>query len=342
MLLRVLLVLLVGVALARPQFRPPHRTIARVLAVDLSRAVGNPTELADSAGKYFSDATAVILFDAAGREVTRRPGDSIAAFATARRSFAAPRGSLSAALITARRAAARLRDGADSLELVIVSPFAEEERDAATIPIRALWPGRITTVRVSSAAVPSSAGPVKVEWADSSGSVLWARRPRPDTVTAVRAGDAVMVHPFVRRWQAAVEADSATRVYARWVDGEPAAFERMSPTQCIRTIAIPLPTSGDALLRPGFQRFLSSLVAPCGHPMALAPLPSSFMEIIRGIGPLVATGSVERQDARATPVAPWLLGVAALLALVEITVRRRHATRRRFADERSRRSSEAA
>ncbi len=52
------------------------------------------------------------------------------------------RGNLSAALIAALRAGSILRDRADSLELVIVSPFAKEELDAATDTIRALWRGK--------------------------------------------------------------------------------------------------------------------------------------------------------------------------------------------------------
>jgi hypothetical protein len=58
------------------------------------------------------------------------------------------RGNLSAALIASLRAGSSLRDHADSLELVIVSPFAREELDAATDTIRQLWPGKARLVRV--------------------------------------------------------------------------------------------------------------------------------------------------------------------------------------------------
>ena len=52
-------------------------------------------------------------------------------------------GSLSAALAAATRAAVLAAPDADSIELVIVSPFAREEIDEATARLRAAWPGRI-------------------------------------------------------------------------------------------------------------------------------------------------------------------------------------------------------
>ena len=129
------------------------------------------------------------------------------------------------------RTAARIRDGADSLDLAIVSPFASEERDAATGGIRALWPGHIRTVRVavstdSITQCTSRYSASKVEWADSGATTFWTTRSRPDTVGAVRVDAAVMVYPFVRRWRPRMASDSTMHVYARWVDGDPAAFER--------------------------------------------------------------------------------------------------------------------
>ena len=50
------------------------------------------------------------------------------------------------------RAASTIRDGADSIEMAIVSPMRAGEIDGATQAIRALWPGRIRVVHVGGAA----------------------------------------------------------------------------------------------------------------------------------------------------------------------------------------------
>jgi hypothetical protein len=321
LLLRVALVLLVGAALARPVITPARRPLARILAVDVSRAVGRPVEVVDSARRFLAGAEATILFDSAARELSGGAEDSLTALAKAARPAAAKRGSLSAALISALRVAARLRDGVDSLELVIVSPFAAEERDAATATIRGLWPGRVTAVQVAAATVAGRRDSLRVEWAESGASALWTARATPDTIGAARAGDAVLVDPFVRRWRPAAAPDSTTRVFARWADGEPAGLERASAAGCVRSIAISLPTEGDALLRPDFQRFLSGLAAPCGEPRDFAPLPAAFMTAFRGEGPLAPSAAVIRRVERVTPLMPWLLGAGVLLALLELFVR---------------------
>jgi hypothetical protein len=339
--LRVLAVLLVGAALARPVLTPARQPVARIVAVDVSRAVGGPEELADSARVYLDGAAATIFFDAEAREVpldvaveslaalarsaardAAAAGDSLASQSVwARREGTRP-GSLSAALIAARRVAARLRDGADSLELVVVSPFVREERDAATANIRALWPGRITTVQVAAATSLVDAQTVEVQWADSGATERWVARAITDTVGGIRAGDAVLVYPFTRRWRLAQEPDSATRIMARWVDGEPAAVEWTTPTGCVRSLAFSLPTEGDAPLRPDFQRMVAQLDAPCGAARDFAPLSAAFLEMIRGDGPLAHSGAIERRVQRATPLMLWLLGVALALLLAELLARR--------------------
>jgi hypothetical protein len=59
------------------------------------------------------------------------------------------------------RAAGELRGDADSVELVVVSPFAAGEWDAATAAIRAAWPGRMRLVPV--AGRDSGAAPVSID-----------------------------------------------------------------------------------------------------------------------------------------------------------------------------------
>ncbi len=346
--LRVLLILLLGAALARPVLRPLPVPVARIAVVDVSRAVGDPRELADSARRYVDGAAAVVFFDREAREVGAGAADSLEALAAAGGAAAAGRewpggakGSLSTAMIAALRAASRLRDGADSLELVVISPFAREERDAATERLRALWPGRIEVVRAGGEGADANGArtieAVRVEWADSTASAYWTEREAPDTIAGVRVHDAVMVYPFVRRWRPAATnppalaaADPAppaptlaTRVYARWMDGEPAAFERADGDGCVRSIAIPLPTEGDAILRPAFQRFLAGLNDPCGEPGDPSPLSDDFVTAFAGDGPLAPASEIGRQVRRVTPAVPWILALALLVALAEHWARRR-------------------
>lgn len=372
LLLRVLLILLLGTALARPLIHPLSAPVARIAVVDVSRAVGSARELADSARGYVEGAAAAVFFDREAREVGGGAMDSLEALAEGAAGSPgaggeavrgapgeapgwtrAAKGSLSSALIAALRTASRLRDGADSLQLVVISSFAREERDAATERIRALWPGRIEVVRVGGVGAadgltaeataatatesPRQASRVRVEWADSAASELWTERETPDTIAGVRAGDAVMVYPFERRWRPAAETPAAlstggqpptgptenTRVYARWMDGEPAAFERSTTEGCLRSIAIPLPTEGDAILRPAFQRFLAGLDTQCGEPGDRTPLSDQFLTAFAGDGPLAPASEIGRQVKRVTPAVPWILALALLVALAEHWARRR-------------------
>jgi hypothetical protein len=167
MLLRVLMALAAGAALAKPVIRPSRAADARVFLMDASRSVANVAEAADSVKKLYRAGDAVIVFDSAARSLGVSGSDSLPA---ARRAEA--RGSLSAALIASLREGSMLRDRADSLELVIVSPLAAEEHDAATDSIRKLWPGRARLVHVAARvdSAPVSVG--RIELRSSSDDAL--------------------------------------------------------------------------------------------------------------------------------------------------------------------------
>ena len=77
-----------------------------------------------------------------------------------------------------------------------------------------------------------------------------------DTVGAVVAGDASVVAPFPRAWQA-----PAGVAPARWVDGAPAALETPLGRGCVRTVGVPVADAGDLVLRPAFRRFVTVLAA---------------------------------------------------------------------------------
>jgi len=152
MLLRVLLVLAAGLGLAKPVLTPSRGAEARVILVDVSRSARDSMAIRDRVRAIYRNGDVVVVFDSSTRLVAGNVADTIGALRPTTR-----RGNLSAALITALRAGSSLRDRADSLELVIVSPFAREEFDAATDTVRKLWPGKARLVRVAGPAVDTAA-----------------------------------------------------------------------------------------------------------------------------------------------------------------------------------------
>jgi hypothetical protein len=200
MLLRVLLVLLIGAGLARPIFKPSRAASARVILVDASRSVGDMAAVRDSVSKYYRDGDAVIAFDSAARVVGGKTADSIRALAKTARE-----GRLSGALISALRAGSSLRDKADSLELVVVSPFAADEFDAATDSIRSLWRGTATLVKIGASEVSTtSAAPIQIRGVNGD----------PLSVTIARVGQVAGAAKIVRDGINADDAQSTSEVKA--------------------------------------------------------------------------------------------------------------------------------
>jgi hypothetical protein len=158
---RIGALLAIGLAVAAPSVTGRGRT-ARIVLLDHSRAVADMTESRDSV-QALGSAAYVIPFDsaAAGGVATRGVGTVAATQA---------RGSVSAALARAVRYAATLPASVDSAELDLVSPLASEELDAATLRIRAAWPGRIRVVRVR-AASPAAVSPRVTVRADSDDAI---------------------------------------------------------------------------------------------------------------------------------------------------------------------------
>jgi len=396
--LRVLLILLVGLAFARPILVPERRPVARIVLADISRRVADTEEVRDSALALLGPGDVLVVFDDVARAVRREAADS------ARHLARSPHdGRLSAALVAALRTAPELREEADSLELAVISAFRADQLDGATLPIRELWPGRIRLVPVAAtpdslppspgvevradaddgvavavrlagltAADPSvrlvrgtptaadsawaAAGPrTLVHWPAEGAPAGWRELPRPDTVGGVVAGVATVVYPFERRWTpaptgeaepgtapvettssdykargpAAGPASTLARVTARWIDGEPAALERPLGDGCIRDVAIPVPTRGDLVLRPAFGHLVRALAAPCLATRASQGVDDEVLQRLAGSGPLASWVSVARTESVPTPLVPWLLAAALLLALAELLVRRGAARRDR-------------
>lgn len=378
--LRVLLVVTVGVAFARPVVHPVRRSVARVVLIDQSRAVNSITEVRDSALAYLQgqrgDGAAVVVFDSSARALSRtawRP-DSVKS--------SVRRGNISAAIVVALRQASELRRAADSLELVIISPFAREEIDAATTAVRALWLGRIRLSRVAARSemasshvtvraterntdplalvmrarqrqgsavdgprtVANESSPVRLirdelqpedlRWGNRAANTLvhwpahdtpqgWTARAVNDTVGAVSAGPSVVVAPFERRFRVA-ETTRPSRVIARWVDGEPAAIEQRAAdgSGCVRSVAIPVPSRGDLILRHAFAELLLVLTQTCGAPETTGVITAAQLTAFRGAGALAATSSLQPSARTKANLVPWLLAASMLLLLCEQKARR--------------------
>ena len=152
--IRVALVLAVGAALARPVLSPSRRDLIRIVLLDRSRGVASAREAADSARTVLGERDVLIVFDSAATLVAGGVADSLGRLSLSERP-----GRLSTALVSALRVASRVRDQADSIELVVVSPLMGEEIDAATDSVRALWPAGIRFIRTA-ARTDSGAPPV--------------------------------------------------------------------------------------------------------------------------------------------------------------------------------------
>jgi hypothetical protein len=226
--LRVLLVLLVGVALAGPSLRVRRQGVGRVVVVDRSRSAGPGADVTSAARAAVRPGDAVVVFDSTAREIASPSADSLGAPEASR-----ARGSVSTAMIAAVRAARRLERERDSVEIVVISPFTSDELDAATGAIRATWPGPVRLVRARAAPnAPESPGRATVRGADGDAVAVALGFVAPfaggESVQVVRGaltaadsawardGRAVVVWPdaLVPDWRRRAAADTAFAVTA--------------------------------------------------------------------------------------------------------------------------------
>lgn len=142
LLLRMLVVLAAGIALAGPIRGASRERQARIIVADASAAVSDIGPVRDSVRALYREGDVLIVFDSSARVITGVVTDTLASLTRL-----TARGNLSAALVAAIRAGSDLRERADSFELVVISPFAAEEWDAATSSIRSQWRGRARLVR---------------------------------------------------------------------------------------------------------------------------------------------------------------------------------------------------
>ena len=328
--LRVLAVAMAALAFARPSFDTARRPLMRVVVEDRSSVVADTSEVT----RIAAEGDRVIRMDS---------------------------GSVSAALLQAIREAHALRDAADSVAIVLVSPLAQGQLDAATPAIRARWPGGIELRRVSAGAVPptlravalrapaddplratlalsglgmddsapvrlvrdAALSPADSAWAGEAGHVLvhW-----PAAVGAARDTIGALVTPatvLVASFARSTPVSSGAAV-AWWADGAVAASETALGGGCVRRVAVPVAPEGDLVLRERFRRVVHDLLGPCGGARDLTPADSAAVRMITGIAPIaVATSSLPPRADAGRAAMPWLLALALLFLVAEQLVRRR-------------------
>ena len=153
------------------------------------------------------------------------------------------------------------------------------------------------------------AGGVVVHWPE----LLVAR----DTVGAVATARAVFVATLPRP----VALDGGSSV-AHWVDGSSAAVESPLGAGCIRRVAIPLASAGDAALRASFRAVVRDLLGPCGGLREWTPADATILRALAGTGGAAASAALLTPTADAALVR-WLLVLAALALATEWWLRRR-------------------
>ena len=353
LVLRVALLLCASAAFARPVWSPSRGAIARVVLLDRSRAVANVAEGVAKARALVSDGApaTIIVFDSVPRVLMAPAWDSLAG---------APRsevtGSLSAALVAARLASAVLAERADSVQLIVVSPVAASELDAATARLRSQWPGAIRVERVALRSDSSTTWRLHraLPAADPLGPAMASAPVTPGIVTrVVRGAPSAADSTFARdggtvvRWDSAAAARPQAeglsaggdvivaalgrtpvsvrgRAVARWADGTAAATEAPLGQGCMRDVGIAMPVAGDIALHPPFQRIARALLTPCGVWPAERLADSAAVAGLTGATRNAASASLLRtDDRRPSPLAKWLLAVALLCAIAELVVRGR-------------------
>ncbi len=331
LVLRVLAIAAAAVAFARPTLDSGRRSLVTVVIEDRSPFVGDTGEVSAAASAYGPDRRTVRMED----------------------------GNLSAALIRAIREAHAARDRADSVGIVLVSPVARGELDAATRAIRRLWPGGIRIHRIAAAPprerdsvvgfsgsgrdplaatleasrmLLDAAGRVRVlrqgalsasdsAFARSGGLVVhWPDSlPKSDTIGAVATARTVLVASFARGPSPA----GGTPV-AWWSDGRVAATETPLGAGCLRSVAIPVTADGDFALRERLRRVVRDLLGTCGGARDVSPAGSASLAALSGSAPpAVARSALPPSPDAGRAALPWLLALSLLLLGAEQLIRRR-------------------
>ncbi len=357
----MLALLLIGAAFARPVLLSSRRAMARVVVADRSASVASIAEVTDSLRAFARPGDRMLTFDSTVTMLSHPGVDSLtagagtgslsAALLAARRTGSELSLEVdSVELVLVAPLLTEEWDGATAtiralwpgrVRLIAVRP----RDDSAVSPALAFDAGRDDPLGVTSLLARSRSGdarvrlersshtPVDARWVEGGGTWVawpadgappgWSAILSPDTVGAVVAGDQAVVFPFERRWGPDSASLLGARVVARWVDGAPAALERSLGSGCIRTVTIGISGRGDFAVRPDVVRLFRALSGPCAGAGPVQLLGAGDRAILAGSGRLASRGDLRPPEAPETPLIPWLLAAALLLALLELWVRRR-------------------
>ena len=343
--LRVAILMLGGIAMARPVFESRPSGLATVIAV---AAIGDSAAWTESVRAIpRANHASFVVFDTTAQVFTE--------FASLPGSRQGGEYSLTVGLLAAIREARRLRQEYDTVRIALVAPFARSSFDNATSDVRAMWPDSIRLIRIPHAAEAPTPAHVEftasgddpvvagIRLAQSNGLirgksrviregratspdsgqavVLWPRTTPNDSerLDAVYAGGMTAIGAFTMT----PLGDSGT-VIARWMNGAPAAREILSGGGCIRSIGFDVPDLGDFVLTPSFQRLVAELLAPCGAMRQSSIAPDSMIASLSAPTSGSSTRVLVSDDPR-NRTAAIIMVLAMLLALAELLVRRRSA-----------------
>ena len=266
MLLRVAAMLLLGAAFARPVLRPRGAALVRVFVVDRSRDAR--ADVGDSVRALWREGDALVVFDSGAREVAGTAVDSLGSASTS-----AGAGSLSAGFVVGRRVAAVLARGADSVELVVVSPFRPHEFDAATALLFSQWPGRVRVVRTQAV----EHAPVSVTLVDTAaGSQLSAVVAALSAAAAISASTTANANVFAVR----VVRDTPSSADSAAARAGSAVVHWLRAPAVVATRVEGLSTR-DATLVASLARLGAESTAPPGAPATPQPTPIGARVVAR-------------------------------------------------------------
>jgi hypothetical protein len=357
LLLRVAAVLVLGAAVAAPVFAAARGRVTRIILVDRSRDVADVREARDSVRALLRDGDVLVAFDTAAARVSGTAIDSAPVDAVGSLSSALAMAMRVAAQISAKTDSIELDVvsplAVEELDDATLKIRAEWPGRVRVVPLRAPTTNAraprvesnaaqndIVLAGLSLAGVLRPSGDVRVvrghataadsAWARDSGNVLvhwpvsdsaadWQPRATIDAIGGVTSSSGTLIGRFPRAWTL------NGRALARWVDGEPAAVEHSIGRGCIRDVGIVFDPASDITLRAPFRQFVARLLEPCGGIRRTERADSAVIAALAGGSELprfAPATALRDRTTESSSRTPWLLGLGALLLIIELVARR--------------------
>jgi hypothetical protein len=357
LLLRVAAVLVLGAAVAAPVFAAARGRVTRIILADRSRDVADVREARDSVRALLRDGDVLVAFDTAAARVSGTAIDSAPVDAVGSLSSALAMAMRVAAQISAKTDSIELDVvsplAVEELDDATLKIRAEWPGRVRVVPLRAPTTNAraprvesnaaqndIVLAGLSLAGVLRPSGDVRVvrghataadsAWARDSGNVLvhwpvsdsaadWQPRATIDAIGGVTSSSGTLIGRFPRAWTL------NGRALARWVDGEPAAVEHSIGRGCIRDVGIVFDPASDITLRAPFRQFVPRLLEPCGGIRRTERADSAVIAALAGGSELprfAPATALRDRTTESSSRTPWLLGLGALLLIIELVVRR--------------------